>query len=72
MQDPLILGHEFSAEIVEVGPGVDDPAIRPGALASVEPMWTCGQCAPCRRGRTTSAGTWCGTACRRRAAGCPR
>ncbi|MGA4539208.1 alcohol dehydrogenase catalytic domain-containing protein [Uniformispora flossi] len=50
VQDPLILGHEFSAEVVEVGPGVDDPAIRPGALASVEPMWTCGQCAPCRRG----------------------
>ncbi|MCF2531604.1 alcohol dehydrogenase catalytic domain-containing protein [Yinghuangia soli] len=50
VKDPIILGHEFSAEVVEVGPGVGNPAIRPGALAAVEPMWTCGQCAPCRRG----------------------
>ncbi|NUU21149.1 MAG: alcohol dehydrogenase catalytic domain-containing protein [Streptomycetaceae bacterium] len=50
VRDPIILGHEFSAEVVEAGPGVDDPAIRPGALVAVEPMWTCGVCGPCRRG----------------------
>ncbi|KPM52153.1 hypothetical protein ACG83_32110 [Frankia sp. R43] len=52
---PLTLGHEFSAEVVEVGPDVDDPRVataqlRPGALVSVEPMWTCGHCGPCRAG----------------------
>ncbi|WP_436772738.1 alcohol dehydrogenase catalytic domain-containing protein [Yinghuangia sp. YIM S09857] len=50
LADPVILGHEFSAEVVEVGPGVTEAAVRPGALVAVEPMWTCGQCAPCVRG----------------------
>jgi (R,R)-butanediol dehydrogenase/meso-butanediol dehydrogenase/diacetyl reductase len=47
---PLVLGHEFSAEVVEVGPAVTDPRIRPGALVALEPLWRCGTCAPCRRG----------------------
>ncbi|MDI2124902.1 alcohol dehydrogenase catalytic domain-containing protein [Yinghuangia seranimata] len=50
LADPVILGHEFSAEVVEVGPEVADPRLRPGALVAVEPMWTCGRCAPCLRG----------------------
>jgi (R,R)-butanediol dehydrogenase/meso-butanediol dehydrogenase/diacetyl reductase len=53
--EPTTLGHEFSAEVVEVGPEVDDPRVvagqlRPGALVAVEPMWTCGRCGPCRSG----------------------
>lgn len=51
---PVILGHEFSAEVVELGPGVTTGRggvpLREGALAAVEPMWTCGECGPCRRG----------------------
>ncbi|MFB9321464.1 alcohol dehydrogenase catalytic domain-containing protein [Cryptosporangium minutisporangium] len=45
---PMVLGHEFSAEVVSVGPAAGD--VRPGTLVTVEPMWTCGGCAPCRRG----------------------
>nr|WP_250643450.1 alcohol dehydrogenase catalytic domain-containing protein [Frankia sp. AiPa1]MCL9762723.1 alcohol dehydrogenase catalytic domain-containing protein [Frankia sp. AiPa1] len=48
--EPLVLGHEFSAEIVEVGSAVTDPTLRPGVLVAVEPLWNCGTCAPCRRG----------------------
>jgi (R,R)-butanediol dehydrogenase / meso-butanediol dehydrogenase / diacetyl reductase len=46
----MVLGHEFSAEVIEVGAAVADPRLRPGALVAVEPMWTCGTCGPCRRG----------------------
>jgi (R,R)-butanediol dehydrogenase/meso-butanediol dehydrogenase/diacetyl reductase len=45
---PQILGHEFSAEVVEVGPGVTNVAV--GDLVSVMPLVTCGQCYYCRRG----------------------
>ncbi|MCK9878720.1 alcohol dehydrogenase catalytic domain-containing protein [Frankia sp. Ag45/Mut15] len=47
---PMVLGHEFSAEVVAVGDQVTDDRLRPGTLVAVEPMWTCGQCGPCRRG----------------------
>ncbi|MCM3882156.1 alcohol dehydrogenase catalytic domain-containing protein [Frankia sp. R82] len=47
---PMVLGHEFSAEIVAVGGQVTDDRLQPGMLVAVEPMWTCGHCAPCRRG----------------------
>lgn len=44
---PQIIGHEFSAEIVEVGDGVDN--VRPGQRVSMMPIITCGQCYYCRR-----------------------
>jgi len=47
---PMILGHEFSARIVELGPDVRVPGLVVGALVAVEPMWTCGRCGPCRTG----------------------
>ena len=49
---PLIMGHEFAGEIVELGPLV--PAFRPdlavGALVTVNPLWYCGDCPPCAAG----------------------
>ncbi|WBM78916.1 2,3-butanediol dehydrogenase [Cryobacterium breve] len=43
-----ILGHEFSAEVVEVGEGVT--AVRSGERVSVMPLLSCGHCYFCRRG----------------------
>lgn len=47
-QLPQILGHEFSAEVVEVGAGVS--GITAGQRVSVMPLLYCGQCYYCRRG----------------------
>lgn len=44
---PQILGHEFSAEIVEVGAGVTHLAA--GQRVSVMPLLYCGECYFCRR-----------------------
>jgi (R,R)-butanediol dehydrogenase/meso-butanediol dehydrogenase/diacetyl reductase len=43
-----ILGHEFSAEVVEVGAGVT--SVRAGQRVSVMPLLSCGACYFCRRG----------------------
>jgi (R,R)-butanediol dehydrogenase/meso-butanediol dehydrogenase/diacetyl reductase len=42
------LGHEFSAEVLEVGAGVAEFA--PGDLVSIEPRLRCGECLACRAG----------------------
>lgn len=44
---PQILGHEFSAEIVEVGAGVRN--VRAGQRVSVMPIISCGRCYYCTR-----------------------
>jgi (R,R)-butanediol dehydrogenase/meso-butanediol dehydrogenase/diacetyl reductase len=46
---PQILGHEFSAEVVELGPGVEGIAV--GDRAAVLPHIFCGRCYFCLRGR---------------------
>ncbi len=46
---PLIPGHEFAGEVVEVGPGVD--GLRSGARVAVDPALSCGACAFCRTGQ---------------------
>jgi threonine 3-dehydrogenase len=46
---PLIPGHEFCGEVVEVGPLVHD--VRPGDLVSGEGHIVCGICRNCRAGR---------------------
>ncbi len=46
---PQILGHEFSAQVEEVGPEVT--GVRPGDRVSVLPHVFCGQCYYCVRGR---------------------
>lgn len=47
---PRILGHELGVEVVKVGANVTH--VKPGDRCAVEPYVTCGQCPPCRRGRT--------------------
>ena len=46
---PLILGHEFVGDIVEVGSNVSD--FRPGDLVSGEGHVVCGRCRHCLAGR---------------------
>ncbi|RJQ82007.1 butanediol dehydrogenase [Pseudonocardiaceae bacterium YIM PH 21723] len=45
---PLVLGHEFSGTIVQVGPDTEDLAV--GDRVAVEPNYRCGDCPACRRG----------------------
>lgn len=47
---PVLLGHEFSGTIVEVGDGVTGSSI--GDRVAVRPTLSCGQCPACRRGLT--------------------
>ncbi|PYV45274.1 MAG: hypothetical protein DMG06_03100 [Acidobacteria bacterium] len=46
---PLVLGHEFSGEIVEIGRGVS--AFRAGEAVAVYPLVSCGECDYCRTHR---------------------
>ncbi len=48
---PLILGHEFSARVVAVGPGVG--GIAAGDEVVIMPLQPCGACAACLAGRHT-------------------
>ncbi len=47
---PVILGHEFSGIVAEIGPGVD--SVRPGDRVTVLPASAviCGRCEYCRQG----------------------
>jgi threonine dehydrogenase-like Zn-dependent dehydrogenase len=47
---PFPIGHECVAEVVEVGDAVT--SVEPGRRVSVPFQISCGECAPCRRGRT--------------------
>jgi (R,R)-butanediol dehydrogenase/meso-butanediol dehydrogenase/diacetyl reductase len=47
-QNPQILGHEFSGEVVAAGPGVT--SVREGDRVAIMPLAYCGRCAYCRRG----------------------
>jgi threonine dehydrogenase-like Zn-dependent dehydrogenase len=47
---PFPLGHECVAELVDVGDAVT--SLAPGQLVSVPFQISCGDCDPCRRGRT--------------------
>ena len=49
---PLVMGHEFSGRIIEVGEGVGGFAV--GQRVTVNPLATCGQCDLCRMGRTNA------------------
>ena len=46
---PVILGHEFSAEVIEVGKGVS--RFNPGDRVVVNPLIYCGECHYCKRGQ---------------------
>lgn len=46
---PRIQGHELSATVDAVGPGV--AGVRPGDRVALWPVTACGECRPCRLGR---------------------
>ena len=45
---PQVLGHEFSARVVEVGPAIRDVAV--GDRVAIMPAIVCGRCRFCREG----------------------
>lgn len=45
---PLVLGHEFSGTVTELGTGVT--GIEVGDRVAIEPLYRCGHCGPCRAG----------------------
>ena len=49
---PLIMGHEFSGEVVAFGEGAQarNPGLKIGARVTVNPLVTCGTCFYCTRG----------------------
>jgi 2-desacetyl-2-hydroxyethyl bacteriochlorophyllide A dehydrogenase len=47
---PLVLGHEFSGVVADIGTGV--AGFQNGDRVVVEPVMSCGTCEPCRNGRT--------------------
>lgn len=46
---PIVMGHEFSGEVVEIGEGVTNVQI--GDAVVVEPILACGECAACKKGK---------------------
>lgn len=48
LREPMILGHEVSAWVDEVGPGVT--GLAPGQLVAVSPSRPCGSCRYCQEG----------------------
>jgi len=49
VRPPVVLGHEFSASVIEAPP---DTGLRPGQPVVVEPLLSCGECRPCRTGNS--------------------
>jgi 2-desacetyl-2-hydroxyethyl bacteriochlorophyllide A dehydrogenase len=47
---PLVMGHEFAGEVVELGSGVDESW--KGKQVAINPVVSCGVCAACRAGDT--------------------
>lgn len=48
LQAPIIQGHEFAGEVVELGEGVGGFSV--GESVAVEPSWHCGHCDQCAKG----------------------
>jgi (R,R)-butanediol dehydrogenase/meso-butanediol dehydrogenase/diacetyl reductase len=46
---PLVIGHEFSGVVTEVGPGVTH--VNERDRVAIEPIYRCGHCRPCKTGR---------------------
>ena len=53
---PLIVGHEASGEVVELGPGTAGPA--PGTRVGIEAVTGCAVCFHCRRGHYNLCQDW--------------
>ncbi|MGM1048440.1 MAG: 2,3-butanediol dehydrogenase [Bacillota bacterium] len=45
---PIVMGHEFSGQVVEVGEGVTRASV--GDRVVVEPIYACGTCQACKQG----------------------
>jgi len=56
MPFPLIVGHEASGEVVELGPGTDGPTS--GARVGIEGVSGCGRCFHCIRGNYNLCPDW--------------
>jgi (R,R)-butanediol dehydrogenase/meso-butanediol dehydrogenase/diacetyl reductase len=54
VKNPVILGHELSGVVVDVGEGIED--LERGDLVAVEPVETCGRCLFCRAGQYNHCG----------------
>ncbi|MGF1594486.1 MAG: L-idonate 5-dehydrogenase [Kiloniellaceae bacterium] len=48
LKEPMVLGHEVSGRVAELGPGVE--GLAPGDLVAVNPSRPCGKCRYCREG----------------------
>ncbi|PPQ48938.1 butanediol dehydrogenase [Paenibacillus peoriae] len=46
---PIVMGHEFSGQVVEIGEGVTK--IQIGDRVVVEPVFACGKCDACKQGK---------------------
>lgn len=45
---PVVMGHEFSGVVTDVGADVSD--VQTGDKVTIEPIYRCGECRPCRNG----------------------
>ncbi|MCC3357873.1 2,3-butanediol dehydrogenase [Bacillus sp. REN16] len=46
---PIVMGHEFSGQVIEIGEGVT--RVQVGDRVAVEPIYSCGECQACKQGR---------------------
>jgi 2-desacetyl-2-hydroxyethyl bacteriochlorophyllide A dehydrogenase len=53
---PIVPGHEFAGEVVEVGSGVTEVAV--GDQVAVDPSLHCGECYQCKRARGNLCENW--------------
>jgi len=53
---PIVPGHEFAGEVVEVGSAVTE--VRAGDQVAVDPSLHCGECYYCKRGRGNLCENW--------------
>jgi 2-desacetyl-2-hydroxyethyl bacteriochlorophyllide A dehydrogenase len=53
---PIVPGHEFAGEVVEIGSGVTEVAI--GDPVAVDPSLHCGECYQCKRARGNLCENW--------------
>jgi L-iditol 2-dehydrogenase len=65
VQEPLILGHEFSAVVEAVGPDAHDgnhQPLKPGTRVAVDPAQPCHRCESCEHGHPNLCGNlgFCG------------
>ena len=64
LERPVIIGHEATAQVVEVGSRVT--TLKPGDIVALEPALPCGECSQCREGHYN----WCDV-CNKQAKGLP-